>query len=322
MSARQTVIGGIVLILLLASSLVRSWGHQVEVHSADAVERGRIAGLSTIQLNGVDHLVERYYGTPGLTTVAAQLEALEVALAPEDQVTAIPDPALGIGSWIEITRATPVSIIDGRDVREVRTWSTTLAQLLEEERVTIDDDDKIVPSVDTLLVADMSVAITRVGVSEEIESESIDFKRLVQDDADLEKGVTRIEQQGRVGLRLRTYQVTRENGEVTSRRLAKTEVSREPINEVTVRGTKVISYGSGEATWYRWKPGGAAHNTLPRGTKVLVVNVSNGKSTVVTINDRGIQGSAIIDLDSASFAALAPLGAGRINVRLEKYYEP
>lgn len=60
---------------------------------------------------------------------------------------------------------------------------------------------------------------------------------------------------------------------------------------------------------------------MPFGTRVRVVNLSNGQSTIVTINDRGIQGSAVIDLDADSFAAIAPLGAGRINVRLEKVYD-
>src|SRR5262249_11414018 len=47
--------------------------------------------------------------------------------------------------------------------------------------------------------------------------------------------------------------------------------------------------GSGTASGQRLDPGAltAAHRTLPFGTKVRVTNKNNGRSVVVTINDRG-----------------------------------
>lgn len=80
---------------------------------------------------------------------------------------------------------------------------------------------------------------------------------------------------------------------------------------------------SGKASYY-WQPqrvasGGwfnpnamtAAHKTLPFGTKVRVTNVTNGKSVVVTINDRGpyIKGR-VIDLSRAAAQAISMTGAG------------
>jgi rare lipoprotein A len=84
-----------------------------------------------------------------------------------------------------------------------------------------------------------------------------------------------------------------------------------------------VVYGTGQATWYsRNATMVAASNTIPKGTLVRVVDLANGKSVVVEIDDAGIQGGAIIDLSDDAFAALAPLGAGVINVRVEKYYPP
>lgn len=62
----------------------------------------------------------------------------------------------------------------------------------------------------------------------------------------------------------------------------------------------------------------AAHKKLPFGTQVKVTNLSNGKSTVVRINDRGpfVRGR-IIDLSKAAFARLAPLSAGILKVQIE-----
>lgn len=61
----------------------------------------------------------------------------------------------------------------------------------------------------------------------------------------------------------------------------------------------------------------AAHRELPFGT-VLEVS-ANGRSTTVTINDRGpfIEGRCI-DLSRAAFAELAPVGAGVLEVAFEE----
>jgi rare lipoprotein A (peptidoglycan hydrolase) len=73
----------------------------------------------------------------------------------------------------------------------------------------------------------------------------------------------------------------------------------------------------GQATWYRWKAGNCAHNTLPRGTRVTVTAVASGRSTTCIVGDRGAFGRpTIIDLDATVFERIAPLGAGRIQVAI------
>jgi rare lipoprotein A len=85
----------------------------------------------------------------------------------------------------------------------------------------------------------------------------------------------------------------------------------------------------GYASWYalhsrtargaRMNPSAmtAAHRSLPFGTKVLVENLSNGRSAVVTINDRGpfVQGR-IIDVSKAAASSLGMLGSGTAKVRV------
>jgi rare lipoprotein A len=61
----------------------------------------------------------------------------------------------------------------------------------------------------------------------------------------------------------------------------------------------------------------AAHRTLPFGTKVRVTNLKNGRSVVVTINDRGPYTRAIIDLSRAAAQELGELGEGLFRVRLD-----
>ena len=62
----------------------------------------------------------------------------------------------------------------------------------------------------------------------------------------------------------------------------------------------------------------AAHRTLPMGTKVRVVNLSNGHEAVVRITDRGPYGHGrIIDVSRCAAQQLGLLRSGTARVRLE-----
>jgi rare lipoprotein A len=61
----------------------------------------------------------------------------------------------------------------------------------------------------------------------------------------------------------------------------------------------------------------AAHRSLPFGTKVLVENLTNGRSVVVRINDRGpFVGGRIIDVSKAAASVLGMLGSGTARVKM------
>ena len=62
----------------------------------------------------------------------------------------------------------------------------------------------------------------------------------------------------------------------------------------------------------------AAHKKLPFGTKVKVRNVANGKSVVVTINDRmAASTTAVIDVTRHAAEELGFVRAGKAKVKLE-----
>ena len=62
----------------------------------------------------------------------------------------------------------------------------------------------------------------------------------------------------------------------------------------------------------------AAHRTLPFGTLVKVTNLSNGKSAIVRVNDRGpYVGKRVIDLSVAAAKQIGSTGSGTAQVSLE-----
>ena len=75
--------------------------------------------------------------------------------------------------------------------------------------------------------------------------------------------------------------------------------------------------GHGTASGARLNPGAltAAHRSLPFGTKVRVTNNQNGRSVVVTINDRGpfVRGR-VIDVTPAGARALGFSGLAKVKL--------
>ena len=97
--------------------------------------------------------------------------------------------------------------------------------------------------------------------------------------------------------------------------------------------SKLIQVVQGAASWYgpgfygrttangeRFRKGTltAAHRTLPFGTKVRVTNLSNGRSVVVRINDRGpFKYHRVIDLAHGAASQLKMMQTGEVPVKLE-----
>lgn len=108
------------------------------------------------------------------------------------------------------------------------------------------------------------------------------------------------------------------------------------IRPVPMASNLIASAGrvtTGEASWYGpgffgnrtasgevLRPGTltAAHRNLPFGTMVRVTNLSNGRSTVVRINDRGpFHGRRVIDLAHGAAQQLGLTASGIADVKLE-----
>jgi len=88
-----------------------------------------------------------------------------------------------------------------------------------------------------------------------------------------------------------------------------------PRSESGVASVYSTESGSGTASGQKLDPEAltAAHRTLPFGTKVRVTNKNNGRSVVVTINDRGpFVSGRVIDVTPAGARALGFSGLTQV----------
>ncbi len=271
------------------------------------------------------HLGKEYSGTTIETDPFKIATSLGASPFIEDKFSAFPAIDMSIGSKITLYRAPVYTVIDGKKNITVRSWAETIGGVLVDGKIPeLGTEDKINFALTTRTELNMQIRITRVARTNIVVNEDVNFNIVKQSNPNLEKGTKNVLQKGSLGNRAKTYLVIREDGEEVSRTLIKSEITKVPVGEIDEVGTKVVVYGSGKASWYINSTSMiGACNTLPKGTKVHIVNTANGKSVDVTTSGGGIGSpDRIVDLSTSAFTALgASLGQGIIsNVRVEKYY--
>jgi uncharacterized protein YabE (DUF348 family) len=226
------------------------------------------------------------------------------------------------GQIIFITRSREVKVkIDGGE-RTVLTQARTIGELFPMENIRLDEDDIVKPDRSESVTEGSNIVVTRVEIREEVKETAVAFETKVTEDSTLSWRKKITTQKGEKGVRATTYRVAYHDGKEVSRKILKTEITKDPTAELVTQGTfvKLGKKHEGDASWYAYTGTMSAANPwLPKGSYVKVTNLDNGKSVIVVINDRGpFVGGRIIDLDKVAFAKVASLGAGVIRVRMEE----
>jgi murein DD-endopeptidase MepM/ murein hydrolase activator NlpD len=164
---------------------------------------------------------------------------------------------------------------------------------------------------DTVLKIGQTVKITALNpyldvivTKEEKKEEVIPFAKEVENDSTLPKGETKVKQEGKDGSRSVTYAISEQNGKTINKDVTSENILQQPVNEIIVRGTKVIpSRGSGSLAWptvggyissergYRW---GSLHQgiDIARPSNRTIMAADNG--VVVSAGFSGAYGNKIV----------------------------
>jgi uncharacterized protein YabE (DUF348 family) len=257
-------------------------------------------------------------------TVRDALKDLGLVPGPKDHVFPAPSTKLKPGMSLFVRNAIHAKVrVDG-GLRDVVSSADSVDNLLAQAGVTVGADDYVIPGRDAEPADGMWVRVIRVRRIVESRNVRIPFSYVTQRDPEMESGVRKVVQQGAEGLKVQKWRVVLEDGQRVSSALLEQESVRSSRNHIVRVGTKEPTFkgggGSqtGAASWYRGDGLIAAHRSLPMGSTVKVTNLSNGKSVVVRIADRGpwVDGR-VIDLSDDAFERLAPLGKGTIKVKVQ-----
>jgi resuscitation-promoting factor RpfB len=142
------------------------------------------------------------------------------------------------GDVVRVSVATPVTIAVDGDEHELATFGGDVEAALFDAGVEVGPDDIVAPAEDSALVGPTAITIQRVEITEVTEEVRIEREEQRREDSSLTRGSTRVQQEGRHGLRIDTYEVTTIDGEEVERDLIDQEVVTEPQPRIVVVGTK------------------------------------------------------------------------------------
>jgi rare lipoprotein A (peptidoglycan hydrolase) len=270
--------------------------------------------------------VYQFNATDG-NTESDILAKIPAPIYPEDKVRFVIDPGYGIGSIVQVARAMPVTIHDGKKEIVARTWDDTVEELLNDLHRPLGDLDKADVAATDQLAPNMIITITRVAKTKVTTKESVAYETTTKEDPTLDRGKSKVTEDGKNGERTKVFEVTREDGEEVSRKLLKDEVTTKPKNKVVIKGTKIKvgKTATGKATWYDLCCTKVASNSFRKGTVLKLTNLSNGKSIEVKVDDTGAFGSdVVVDLAPSLFKQLGGTeGQGVISrVKAEEILNP
>lgn len=176
-------------------------------------------------------------------------------------------------------------------------------------------------TVDTVLQIgqELNVTVAKPFVTLEVKKEKkvaevIPFKKVFEEDPTMYKGEKVIKQEGVNGKKETTYALTSENGTQTSKVALEEKILQQPVDEIEVVGTKVISSrGTGEFAWpavggyissgmgERW---GAFHRgiDIARPSNYNILAADNG--VVVAAGTSGTYGNRIVINHNNGFTTL------------------
>ena len=115
----------------------------------------------------------------------------------------------------------------------------TVREVLGKLHVGFDKNDKVTPSLDSIVKDGDKVVFTKVTKKEvHVGHEKLGFDTVTRADASMTKGETSTVREGRSGFRDVTYRVVTHNGDVVTKRVLKAKVLRAPVSRIVHFGTK------------------------------------------------------------------------------------
>ncbi|WP_134702221.1 3D domain-containing protein [Ammoniphilus sp. YIM 78166] len=141
------------------------------------------------------------------------------------------------GLKISYTDKWPVTIQEGEQEKEIVTNQLTVADVLEEQQISLGEWDRTEPVATSQVKPEGIIAITRV-VKEIVEEEQkVPFNEVKRKDYLLGQGEQKVIQEGREGKAVQRYEVVYENGKEASRTLVETKVIQTKQDRVVAIGT-------------------------------------------------------------------------------------
>jgi len=192
----------------------------------------------------IDGIEEKIWTTAD--TVEEFLKEQNIVISEKDKINVDLNEKIVSNLTIDVNVSFELVLKDAGKEKTFWTTSTTVADFLEQQGITLNKLDRVEPNLSELVKKDSKITITRVEKVTDVVEEEINYAVVTKKDSSLENGKEKVVQNGKKGKLQKKYEVILENGVVVSKKLISEEVIAEPTDKVVALGTKKV-----ETTVYR-----------------------------------------------------------------------
>ncbi|WP_090991308.1 G5 and 3D domain-containing protein [Bacillus sp. OV322] len=171
-------------------------------------------------------------------TVSGLLKEQNLELKEKDRISPAPDTRLQEKMDIAIEKAFPLTLAVGKNEKQVWSTSTTVADFLRQQGVTLNHLDRVEPKLGEKVQAKNRVNVIRVEKVTDVVEEPVNYAVITKKDNSLLKGKEKVITPGSKGLLAKHYEITKENGKVVAKKLLSKQVITEKRDRVTAIGTR------------------------------------------------------------------------------------
>lgn len=206
---------------------------------------------------------------PDISADQSKKNAVRIAAKVKPEVTL---KEVGFVQNVEVKNVTvePGQVMEASDVEKLLAQGTvkqeqytvkegdTLSGIAQKYQISVDDIYRNNPDLkgellqigQVLNVTALEPKLTVKTVEVTSQTVEIPFAVKVKTDASMVQGTRKIMSAGSPGLKSVTYEISKANGGILSKEMLSEEVIKEPVEQVVVKGTKIVpSRGSGIFSW-------------------------------------------------------------------------
>lgn len=202
-----------------------------------------------VRINGEEQRIVTYAGT-----VKGALQDSSLTLDTKDKVEPAMGTRLSDNEVITVKRAVSVEVsVDGQNLK-IKSAESNVNDMLAAENITLGDEDKLSVDAETPIAEGLKFKIIRVQTKDVVETKQLDFDTIVKDDDNMDKGFTKVVQEGTAGEKEVTVRVSYEDGVEVGRKVVSEKVTKEPTSKIVSEGTRnfiALSRGGDSKLYYK-----------------------------------------------------------------------
>jgi uncharacterized protein YabE (DUF348 family) len=261
-------------------------------------------------------------------TVEDFLKEHNIVINEHDKLNQNPDAKLKQDMKIAIQRAFPLKLVVGGKEQDVWSTSTTVADFLSQQGITLNEMDRVEPALKQNVTKDAVINVIRVEKVTDVVEEPISYAVITKNDSKLEKGKQKVVTEGQEGLLSKEYEVILENGKEVSRKLVSEKKLKEKQDKVVAMGTKVIvaqvSRGSSEPAGKEFYVSSTAYTANCNGCSGYTatgINLrANPNIKVIAVDPRVIPLGTKVYVEGYGYAIAADKGSAIKGNKIDVFF--